>query len=75
MAQGASERGLPDAAEDVWLACHDLWVQPVEWWTAWWDACVLPASGHRTLHAPAPAARHLRAVPEPDADIEHHLFA
>lgn len=75
MARPAPEQALQDSAEDLWLACHDLWLQPVEWWTAWWNACAQTMSLHRTLRAPDLPTRHHHAVPEPDADLEHNLFA
>ena len=71
-----SEQTPSDAAEDFWLAWHDVWLQPVEWLTAWWNAYVVPTSGHCPWHAPASASARRFDVPEPIAHAtEQDLFA
>jgi hypothetical protein len=71
-----SEQPPCDIAEDFWLAWHDAWLQPLEWLTAWWDACVVPASGHRALHAPKVVSGRRLTVPDTIAhDTGQHLFA
>lgn len=35
-----------DNAEDLWLVCHEMWLKPLEWLTAWWDTFIVPASWH-----------------------------
>lgn len=71
-----SEPSLGDLAEDYWLTCHDLWMQPIGWLTAWWDVFVMPVSGHRALHAPALTCGHPLAVPRAIArGPEPTLFA
>lgn len=75
MAQVPEQRRR-DGAEDLWLACHEIWLQPVEWLTAWWNAFVVPASCHLALHAPNIASGQRLGVPEPIAhDAEQNLFA
>lgn len=70
------EQSLGDLAEDWWLACHDLWMQPIEWFAAWWNAFVIPVSCHRMLHHHAIAHGHPLIVPTAIArDAEPTLFA
>jgi len=47
-----TDPSLGDLVEDYWLTCHDLWMQPIGWLTAWWDTFMVPISGHRILHVP-----------------------
>ena len=71
-----SEHTPSNAAEDFWLAWHDVWLQPVEWLTAWWNAYVVPTSGRCPWHAPASASARRFDVPEPIAHAtEQDLFA
>jgi hypothetical protein len=76
MVRAVPEQPQLDAAEDLWLGCHDLWLQPIEWWTAWWNAWVLPVDPHRFPHSRRNAAGHWLVVPEPIAhESEQDLFA
>lgn len=72
MAPATSETSLSGAAEELWLSRHDLWMLPVEWWTAWWNAWAVPI-------APYLARRHLAHrfdVPAPiECAGEQDLFA
>lgn len=71
-----SEQSPSDVAEDFWLAWHDSWMRSLEWLTAWWNICVVPACGHHALHAPKIAPGSRLAVPEAIArDTEQDLFA
>jgi len=70
------EQPRRDRAEQLWLAYHEIWVQPLEWLSAWWDAFIVPASGHHSLRAPKIAPCRRLAVPEPIAlGGEQDLFA
>ena len=71
-----SDQSPGDAAEDVWLAWHDVWLQPLAWLTEWWNVYAVPASDRRHWHAPAGASARRFDVPEPIADAaEQDLFA
>ena len=70
------EQPRHDGADDLWLAYHEIWLQPLESLTVWWDAFVVPASSHHALHATRIAANQRLAVPKPVArDTEQNLFA
>lgn len=65
-----------DSAEDLWLACHEIWLKPLEWLTAWWDAFIVPTSCHRTLRTPVIAPGQRLVLSKPIAvDSEENLFA
>ncbi|HWU73581.1 MAG TPA: hypothetical protein VN137_08840 [Sphingomonas sp.] len=65
-----------DSAEDLWLVCHEIWLKPLEWLTAWWNAFIVPTSCHRTLHEPAIAPGPRLVPSKPVAvDSEENLFA
>lgn len=66
----------PDDGEDLWLAYREIWLEPLEWLTAWWNAFVVPVSCHHMWHARHIAPGQRLALPEPIAhDAEQNLFA
>jgi len=62
-----------DSAEDLWLVCHEIWLKPLEWLTAWWDAFIVPGSGPRTLYAPAIAPGRRLALSKPNPSIRRRI--
>ena len=74
MERVAPEGPPRDVAEELWLCGHDLWLQPLEWWVAWWNAWGVPCVPHLRMH-PSTTGR-LFAVPDPIASAgEQDLFA
>lgn len=65
-----------DSAEDLWLVCHEIWLKPLEWLTAWWDAFIVPTSCHRTSHPLKIAPSPRLVLSKPTAlDSEENPFA
>lgn len=63
-----------DVAEDSLLFDHAIWLRPLEWWVAWWNAWSLPSVPHPHAHL-SMTGRPL-TVPEPIASAqEQDLFA
>jgi len=63
-----------DVAKELWLSGHALWLRPLEWWVAWWNAWSVPIVPHPRTHLPTTG--HRFAVPDPIASAEEQdLFA
>jgi hypothetical protein len=73
MEQVAPETPPTEAAEEFWLRGQELWLHPMQWWVAWWNAWLVPSVPHPRMHLPA--GRRF-AVPDPIASAEEQdLFA
>jgi hypothetical protein len=75
MVRAAPKLPENDVAEDLWLGCHDLWLQPIEWWTAWWNVWAMPF-GLYHVHARRSATHPWLTVPDPIRNApDQDLFA
>lgn len=74
MEQAAPEAPPGDVAEQSSLCGDSLWLRPLEWWVAWWNAWSVPTVPHPHAHL-SMTGRPL-TVPEPIASAsEQDLFA